>query len=154
MFESLQQKGYDVYVDRFYNSPLLALELLKLGFTVTGTVQSNCKGLPAAKRKKSKADKGIHHRISCWQTHGTGLDGQTESPHAFYQAHKGHTAGDIEKVQAHAHTHAHTHAHKATHTDACNVDVYVHLFACLLLHKQYMNTHMHTQIVQTFTQAT
>lgn len=33
---SLEHKGYDLYVDRFYNSPLLATELLKQGVTVTG----------------------------------------------------------------------------------------------------------------------
>ena len=32
----LEHKGYDLYADRFYNSPLLATELLKEGVTVTG----------------------------------------------------------------------------------------------------------------------
>lgn len=31
-------KGYDLYVDRFYNSPLLATELSKAGITVTGKI--------------------------------------------------------------------------------------------------------------------
>lgn len=47
-------RGFDLYVDRFYSSPLLATELTKVGITVTGTVQSNRKGLPkdiTAKRK-------------------------------------------------------------------------------------------------------
>ena len=29
-------KGYDVYLDRFYNSPLIATELKRKGITVTG----------------------------------------------------------------------------------------------------------------------
>ena len=39
-------KGYDLYVDRFYSSPLLTTELSKVGVTVTGSIQSNRKGLP------------------------------------------------------------------------------------------------------------
>ena len=49
-----QNRGYDLYVDRFYSSPLLARELKKVGITVTGAFQSNRKGLPkdvTAKRK-------------------------------------------------------------------------------------------------------
>ena len=37
LVEGLHNKGYDLYVDRFYNSPTLAMELKKLGITVTGT---------------------------------------------------------------------------------------------------------------------
>lgn len=47
--------GYDLYVDRFYSSPLLCTELTKVGITVTGTVQANRRGLPkdiTAKRKE------------------------------------------------------------------------------------------------------
>ncbi len=36
LVEDLQNKGYDLYVDRYYNSPLLASELEKVGITVTG----------------------------------------------------------------------------------------------------------------------
>ena len=153
VLESLQHKGYDVYVDRFYNSPLLALELLKLGFTVTGTVQSNRKGLPAAIRKKSKADKGS---ITAYRAGKLMALAWMDKRKVFMLSTK-HTK-DTQQVTSrrytHMQTHKHMHTHKATHTDACNVDVYVHLFARLLLHKEYMNTHMHTQIVQTFTQAT
>ena len=39
-------QGYDLYVDRFYSSPLLATEVSKVGITVTGTVQSNKRGMP------------------------------------------------------------------------------------------------------------
>ena len=55
LVEPFHNKGYDLYVDRFYTSPLLASELSKVGITVTGTVQSNRRGLPkdvTAKRKK------------------------------------------------------------------------------------------------------
>ena len=55
LVEPFHNKGYDLYVDRFYSSPLLATELSKVGVTVTGTVQSNRRGLPkdiTTKRKK------------------------------------------------------------------------------------------------------
>ncbi len=73
----LEQKGYDLYVDRFYNSPLLATELLKIGITITGkyntnyysyiylleinsgTQMGNRKGLPESfKRRNKKAAVG------------------------------------------------------------------------------------------------
>ena len=55
LVEPFHNKGYDLYVDRFYTSPLLASELMKVGITVTGTVQSNRRGMPKEvtdKRKK------------------------------------------------------------------------------------------------------
>ena len=36
LVEGLHDKGYDLYVDRFYSSPLLATELEKKGITITG----------------------------------------------------------------------------------------------------------------------
>ena len=54
----MHNKGHDLYVDRFYNSPLLAVELGKVGITVTGTVQSNRKGLPESCRSKKKEPRG------------------------------------------------------------------------------------------------
>ena len=38
-------QGYDLYIDCFYSSPLLATELSKVGITVTGTVQANRRGM-------------------------------------------------------------------------------------------------------------
>ena len=55
LVEPFHNKGYDLYVDRFYTSPLLASELTKVGVTVTGTVQSNRRGMPkdvTAKKKR------------------------------------------------------------------------------------------------------
>ena len=37
LVEPFHNKGYDLYVDRFYNSPLLATELKKVSITITGT---------------------------------------------------------------------------------------------------------------------
>ena len=54
-------KGYDLYVDRFYTSPLLASELTKVGITVTGTVQSNQNGMP--KDVTSKREREPHGNI-------------------------------------------------------------------------------------------
>ena len=55
LVKPFHNKGYDLYVDRFYTSPLLASEMSKVGVTVTGTVQSNRRGMPkevTAKRKR------------------------------------------------------------------------------------------------------
>ena len=38
LVEPFDNKGYDLYVDRFYKSPLLASELTKVGITVTSMV--------------------------------------------------------------------------------------------------------------------
>ena len=40
--------GYDLYTDRFYTSPEVAGELLNIGTTITGTVMSNRRNMPAA----------------------------------------------------------------------------------------------------------
>ena len=54
LVEPFHNKGYDLYLDRFYGSPLLATELSKVGITVTGTIQSNRKGLPTEITRKRK----------------------------------------------------------------------------------------------------
>ena len=59
--QPLYNQGYDVYTDRFYTSPLLALELEKVGTTLTGTVVSNRKGLPYAVREKRRRVRGETH---------------------------------------------------------------------------------------------
>ena len=48
LMEGLHNQGYDLYVDRFYNSPLVATELEKVGITITGMriCTSNHTGLP------------------------------------------------------------------------------------------------------------
>ena len=54
LVEPFHHQGYDLYLDRFYSSPL-STELSKVGITVTGTVQANRRGLPkevTAKRKE------------------------------------------------------------------------------------------------------
>ena len=58
LVQSLHNKGHDLYVDRFYSSPLLATELKEVGITVTGTVQSNRKGLPKDITTKRKEPRG------------------------------------------------------------------------------------------------
>ena len=37
LVEPFHNKGYDLYVDRFYNNPLLATEVKKVSITITGT---------------------------------------------------------------------------------------------------------------------
>ena len=55
----LANMGYDLYTDRFYTSPIVADELLKINTTVTGTVMVNKKNMLAAtKSKRPKPKKG------------------------------------------------------------------------------------------------
>ena len=43
LVDGLDDKGYDVYLDRFYNSPLIATELKRKGITVTGiSIPTSC----------------------------------------------------------------------------------------------------------------
>ena len=57
LMDPLGGLGYDLYTDRFYTSPILAHELLKINTTLTGTVMCNRKDMPAAvKSKKQKKD--------------------------------------------------------------------------------------------------
>ena len=51
--------GYDLYLDRFYSSPELAAELLKINTTVISTVMSSRKQMPPAV-KGGKQKKGEH----------------------------------------------------------------------------------------------
>ena len=53
----LGNKGYDLYTDRFYTSPALAVELERVGITLTGTSQSNKRGLPIELKQKPKMSK-------------------------------------------------------------------------------------------------
>ena len=58
LVEPFHNQGYDLYLDRFYSSPLLAVELSKVGITVTGTVQANKNGLPKEVMAKRKDPRG------------------------------------------------------------------------------------------------
>ena len=58
VLEQLHHKGYDLYVDRYYTSPMLAAELAKVGITVTGTLQTNRKGVPTAVKQGCKQSVG------------------------------------------------------------------------------------------------
>ena len=48
LMEPLANMGYDLYTDRFYTSPEVATELLQISTTITGTVQTNRRNMPAA----------------------------------------------------------------------------------------------------------
>ena len=58
LVQPFHHKGYDLYVDRFYSSPTLATELSNVGISVTGTVQTNRKGVPTAVKKGHKEPVG------------------------------------------------------------------------------------------------
>ena len=58
LVEQLHHKGYYLHVDRYYTSPMLAAELTKVGITVTGTLQSNRKGVPTAIKRGRKEPVG------------------------------------------------------------------------------------------------
>ena len=51
LMEPLSNMGYNLYVDHFYTSPELATELLRIGTTITGTVISNRRNMPAKVRE-------------------------------------------------------------------------------------------------------
>lgn len=51
--------GLHIYTDRYYTSPELALELLKMNCNITGTVMTNRSGMPnSLKQKQKKMKKG------------------------------------------------------------------------------------------------
>lgn len=54
LVEPLRNKGYDLYVNSLYCSPLLATELSKVGITVTGEVQPHRYGIPKEAKKRCK----------------------------------------------------------------------------------------------------
>ena len=56
--EGLHNKGYDLYMDRYYASPVLATELSKVGITITGTMQTNRKGVPTVVKSGGKEPNG------------------------------------------------------------------------------------------------
>ena len=58
LVQPFHHKGYDLYVDRFYSSPTPATELSNVGISVTGTVQTNRKGVPTAVKKGHKEPVG------------------------------------------------------------------------------------------------
>ena len=66
LISPLANMGYDLYTDRFYTSPQLATELLRVGTTLTGTVMVNKKNMPAATkssgRKPRKGDVSTYQR--------------------------------------------------------------------------------------------
>ena len=41
LMDGLENKGHDLFVDRYYTSPLLGLELEKLRTTITGKILLN-----------------------------------------------------------------------------------------------------------------
>ena len=63
--DHLRDKGYNVYTDRFYTSPLLADALEQMGITITGTVLSNKQGLPVEIKTKQKMSKGTTESYRC-----------------------------------------------------------------------------------------
>ena len=58
LVQPIVNSGYDIYTDRSYTSPILAIELTKLGTTLTGTVMPNRKDMPLAVKSKNKCRKG------------------------------------------------------------------------------------------------
>lgn len=56
--QPLANMGYDLYTDRFYTSPALALELAAIQTTFTGTAMANRKNMPQAVKQKRKRQKG------------------------------------------------------------------------------------------------
>lgn len=59
-------KGFHVFTDRYYTGYELAMELLKLGYHLTGTVMLNRKGLPPSTKKKN-AIKLAKHEVRAYR---------------------------------------------------------------------------------------
>lgn len=62
LLSELHNKGYTLYLDRFYSSPTLFDELLANGTAAVGTVQSNRKGMPQTFKQKIDVGEMIHKR--------------------------------------------------------------------------------------------
>ena len=65
LMEPIANMGYDLYTDRFYTSPTLALELAAIKTTLTGTAMANRKEMPQAlkqKRKRKKGEVNTYHK--------------------------------------------------------------------------------------------
>ena len=58
LMEPIANMGYDLYTDRFYTSPTLALELASINTTLTGTAMANRKDMPQAVKQKKKRKRG------------------------------------------------------------------------------------------------
>ena len=58
LMEQLTNMGYDLYTDRLYTSPTLALELAAINTTLTSTAMANRKDMPEALKQKIKRKKG------------------------------------------------------------------------------------------------
>ena len=65
LIEHLKDKGYDLYTDRFYTSPILADSLQQMNITLTGTIMSNKRGLPLQLKTKNKMSKGSIEIYRC-----------------------------------------------------------------------------------------
>ncbi|EEC08445.1 conserved hypothetical protein, partial [Ixodes scapularis] len=63
VLSSVQGTGFHLYIDRYYTSPQLAEELLKLGITTTGTVMTTRKDMPPQLKKK-KNEERLHTCLS------------------------------------------------------------------------------------------
>ena len=55
LIEPCLRKGYTVYMDNYYSSPLLYKDLLDAGTTASGTLRSNRRNFPKSLKQKSKS---------------------------------------------------------------------------------------------------
>ena len=58
--DHLRDKGYDLYTDRFYTSPLLADALEQMGITLTGTVNVKQMRITCRNQNKTENTKGYN----------------------------------------------------------------------------------------------
>ena len=81
----LHNRGHDLYVDRFYSSPLLATELSKVGIMITDTVQCNWKGLSKESQQRTRNRLELLRQLA-QETYLPFMAGQKEGPDDYYQA--------------------------------------------------------------------
>ena len=154
----LGDRGYDLYTDRFYTSPQLAVELGTIDTTLTGTAMSNRKNMPLAvkhKRKRSKGDVKTYKKgmlvVTEWTDKRTLITLSSKHSNRMmdvttrYDKHT-HTPTHVH-THTHTYTHAHTHMHTHTHTHphtCMHTHTHTHMHACTCTHTHtHTHTHMH-----------
>ena len=146
LVEPFHNKGYDLYIDRLYSSPILANELTQVGITVTGTVQLNRKGLPQEAKVDRKDPRDTVHAYRSNDGLGDLLLLTWTDKRKIAMLSTKHTVSMVQVVSryvinavvyiipgahepviiylhhthsptsTHTHTQVHTHTHTSTHT--------------------------------------
>ena len=176
LVEPFHNKGYDLYIDRLYSSPILANELTQVGITVTGTVQLNRKGLPQEAKVDRKDPRDTVHAYRSNDGLGDLLLLTWTDKRKIAMLSTKHTVSMVQVVSRyvinavvyimpgahepviiylhHTHsptsTHTHTHTHKYTHTHthtSTHTHTHKHTHTHTSTHTKYTYTHTYTHYI-------